>query len=506
MQKNKQRVWGVVLSYVAQVIHILTGLLYTPVMLKLLGQSDYGLYQLVSSVVSYLSLIGLGFSSSYQRYYARTKAEKEENGMEKMNGMFLVVFLTMSIICCICGIVMIRNIKFIFGNGLTYKELEKARILLGFMIVNMALTFPNSLFTSNTTAHERFFFQRMINILQNLLNPFFCLPMLIMGYGSVGMVFVSTILTIGAFAVNAYYSIHYLKMRFSFGRFDFGKLKEMWGFTFFIFLNQIVNQINWSVDRYLLGRMCGTTAVAVYSVGGQLQTMYSQLSSAISTVFIPQVNKIVANEDNNSKLTDLMIKVGRIQCFIILMICSGFIFYGKSFINLWAGNGYEEAYYIALMFMIVLVVPYIQNLGIEIQRAKNKHKIRSFVYTAIAVCNVIISIPLIRKWGGIGAALGTVLALFAGNILFMNFYYKFYIGLDIKRFWKSLAGNFYALIPTVLLGMFMSNILRTDNWIGLFTALALYAFVYSIFVWLFALSNMEKQFVIRDIRQRMLKK
>lgn len=506
MQRNKQRVWGIVLSYTAQIIQILTGLLYTPVMLKLLGKSEYGLYQLVSSVVSYLSLIGLGFSSSYQRYYARTKAEGKENGLAKMNGMFLLIFLAMSFICCICGVVMIANVEHIFGNGLTSQEMEKARILLGFMVVNMALTFPNSLFTSNTTAHEHFFFQRMINIFQNLLNPFLCLPILILGYGSIGMVFVSTFLTVTAFAVNGYYSICRLKMRFSFGEFDFGKLREMWGFTFFIFLNQIVNQVNWSVDRYLLGRMCGTAVVAVYSVGGQLQTMYSQLSSAISTVFIPQVNKIVANEDDNSKLTDLLIKVGRIQCYIILMICSGFALYGKSFIRLWAGEGYEESYYIALMFMVALIVPYIQNLGIEIQRAKNKHKIRSFVYTAIAICNIVISIPLIKRWGGIGAALGTVMALVIGNIIFMNFYYKFYIGLDIQRFWKSLLRNFGVLIPAAIVGLIMSGILQPETWLQLFASLALYGSVYSIFAWIFALSKEERQLFCGFAKQRLLRK
>lgn len=504
MQKNKQRVWGILLSYLAQIIQILTGLLYTPVMLKLLGKSEYGLYQLVSSVVSYLSLIGLGFSSSYQRYYARTKAENEKNGMARMNGMFLIIFLIMSLICCVCGAIMILNIKFIFGNGLTHRELEKSKILLGFMVVNMALTFPNSLFTGNTTAHEHFFFQRIVNILQNIINPFLCLPVLIMGYGSIGMVFVSTLLTVTAFVVNGYYSIHHLKMRFSFGKFDFLRLKEMWCFTFFIFLNQIVNQVNWSVDRYLLGRMCGTAVVAVYSVGSQLQAMYSQLSTAISNVFIPQVNKIVATDDDNSKLTDLMIKVGRIQCYIILMICSGFYFYGKPFIKLWAGDGYEDAYYIALMFMIALIVPYVQNLGIEIQRAKNKHKIRSFVYTAIAAGNIIISIPLIKQWGGPGAALGTVLSLFTGNTVFMNIYYKVYIGLDIGKFWKSLMGNFKALIPTILYGIWITGVLKTNGWGQLFFALIIYGIIYSFFSWTFVLTKEEKQNVLKYIKQKFL--
>lgn len=37
---------GVLLSYAGEVVKILVNLVYTPIMLHLLGQSEYGLYQL----------------------------------------------------------------------------------------------------------------------------------------------------------------------------------------------------------------------------------------------------------------------------------------------------------------------------------------------------------------------------------------------------------------------------------------------------------------------------
>ncbi len=68
MNGNQRKV-GVLLSYISQGIHILSGILYTPIMLRMLGQSEYGLYTLVSSVVSYLGLLNFGFASSYIRFY-----------------------------------------------------------------------------------------------------------------------------------------------------------------------------------------------------------------------------------------------------------------------------------------------------------------------------------------------------------------------------------------------------------------------------------------------------
>ena len=98
MLKN-QRKAGIIISYTGQLVHILTGLLYTPVMLRLLGQSEYGLYQLVSSVVSYLSLLSLGFGASYMRFYAREKANGDKDGIARLNGMFMLIFGAISVIC-----------------------------------------------------------------------------------------------------------------------------------------------------------------------------------------------------------------------------------------------------------------------------------------------------------------------------------------------------------------------------------------------------------------------
>ena len=119
-----QRKAGVILSYTSQAIQILSGLIYTPIMLRLLGQSEYGLYTLVYSVVSYLSLLSFGFTASYMRFYSRAKAKNDENEVRKLNGMFLIIFISIAVICIICGSIMIKNIHFIFSDGLTEAEYE----------------------------------------------------------------------------------------------------------------------------------------------------------------------------------------------------------------------------------------------------------------------------------------------------------------------------------------------------------------------------------------------
>ena len=99
-------------------------------------------------------------------------------------------------------------------------------------------------------------------------------------------------------------------------------------------------------------------------------------------------------QDGGSKrykeLTSLFTRVGRIQFILLSLICSGFIFFGRPFISMWAGKNYVEAYHIALLLMMPVTIPLTQNLGIEIQKAKNMHQFRSWLYFFMAISNLFI--------------------------------------------------------------------------------------------------------------------
>ena len=444
MKINQLKI-GVILSYITMFAQNIIGILYTPIMLRLLGKSEYGLYQLVYSVVSYLGLLSFGFGSAYVRFYSRYKVKDDEDGIARLNGMFINIFLIIALISILAGSVLVVNVELIFKQGLTPSEINTARILMILMVFNLAVTFPSSVFDSYVTAHECYFFQRVVSLLQTVLNPFLTLPLLLMGYKSISLVVVTTVLTLGKFVLNVYYCKKKLNMQFKFKNMQFSLLKEIWVFSFFIFLNMIVDQINWSVDKFILGMFGGTVAVAVYAVGGQINTLYMSLSTSVSSVFIPRINTIVADNDDNAKLTDIFTRVGRIQFIVLALVLFGFILLGKYFISVWAGNGYDSAYYVVLLLIIPVTVPLIQNLGVEIQRAKNMHKFRSIVYFIIAFGNVLLSIPLTKVYGEVGAALGTAITMTLGNVIIMNWYYHARVKLDMKYFWN----NIFSLLPAI---------------------------------------------------------
>lgn len=490
-----QKKSGVILSYTSELIKIISGLVYTPIMLRLLGQSEYGLYQLVYSVVSYLSLLSLGFGSSYMRFYSQRKARNDKEGIDKLNGLFMIIFLIMASVALICGFFMVQNSRAILGSKLTESENEKAKILMALMVFNLAITFPDSIYNCVITAHERFFFQKLLIVISNIASPLVTLPLLIAGFGSVGMVSVTTSITVVTFFIHIFYCHKKLNIHFIFRDPDFKLLGSLGKFTFFIFLNQIIDQINWSVDKFVLGRVSGTRAIAVYGVGAQLNTLYVQMSSSISNVFVPQVNRIVAERDDNDELTALFTKVGRVQFLVLVLILTGLIFFGKAFIPMWAGPGYEGSYIVMVLLILPVTVPLIQNIGIEIQRAKNKHQVRSVVYFFVAIANVAISIPLARKYGPVGAALGTSITMVAGNIIFMNWYYDHGIGLNIPLFWRSIGSLAKGLVIPIIVGMLIFRFVPMKNLLILIMWAIIYTAIYCASMWLLGMNNYEKGLV-----------
>lgn len=499
---KKQITGGVALSFVSQLIAVAVGLVYTPIMIRILGQSEFGLYQLVQSVVNYLTLMNMGFSGAYIRFFSLAKAKQDEQEIANLNGLFMKIFLLISILCVAAGVALYFNIG-ILGDQLTAADYVIARKLLAILVINLAISFPSSMFTVYMSANERFVFQQLVNIGVNILIPAFTLPLLWLGYGSVGVVLVTLVLTILRLAVNAWYCLRKLKMKIHIRYFSRKFFMGLLGFTFFIFLSDVVDQLNTNVDKFLLGRILGTVSVAVYSVGFNLRYYYTIISWIIPEMFIPEANRIAIGEKDDNKLTEIFTRVGRYNNYILMLILTGFVLVGKPFIQLWVGDGYEEAYYVAFILMLSAYIPSVQTLGVNIQNAKDMHRMRSIIYFIIASINVVVSIFLIRKWGVTGACVGTLVAVLLGSGLFMNIYYHRKIKLNVIYFWREILRW---TIPAGLLctgTWFLMKNIAIGSWGSLFLFAMCYGIIYIALLWLIGFRKEEKAF-IRETVSRML--
>ena len=196
---------GAFLSYVSIGLNNVVGLLYIPFMLRMMGQTEYGLYSLVASVIAYLTVLDLGFGNAIIRYTAKFRAEGKQREQYEMFGMFLLLYSCVGIIALLIGGMLYCNVDRLFDRTMTVEELEKVRIMMVLMCVNLAFTFPMSIFGSIITAYENFVFQKLVNIARIILNPLVMIVMLMMGYRAIGMVVVTTLFNVATLLINCWY-------------------------------------------------------------------------------------------------------------------------------------------------------------------------------------------------------------------------------------------------------------------------------------------------------------
>lgn len=491
MKKINQLKAGTILTYINLGLGTVIPLLYTPIMLRILGQSEYGVNSLATSITGYLTILNLGMGKAIIRYITKYRAEGNKKGVESMLGLFIVIYSALAGLVCVVGGFLTVFADSFFGKGLTSSEISILEVLMILMTINTALSFIVSVFSSVSISFERYIFGRTLDIISTMLTPIFNLCVLFMGLGSIGMAAVGVALQTVYLGIYILYSRKKLDLKPRFSKLPSHLIKELWGFSMFIFLSSIVDMLYWATDKVLIGAMVGSVAVAVYNVGGTFTTMLQNMSGAISNVFVPRVTTMVVTNSGDEDLSALLTRIGRLQYIIVSLFLSGYIVFGKTFIYYWAGDGYEDAYYIALLTMIPLAIPLIQNIAYNIIVAQNKHQFRAIIYTVIAVVNVVSTYLVLPHYGIIGAAVCTSIAFLVGNGVIMNIYYYKVTKLDIPGFWRNIGKM--SIVPVFMGVIGYAVVNHREISLSLFMAgVIIYVLVFAVLIWLISFNSYEK--------------
>ena len=492
---------GAALNYVILGLNAITGFLYTPYMLRMLGQSEYGIYSLAASVIAYLSILDFGFGNAVIRYTAKYRAEGKVEEQYELFGMFTKLYCFIGLLVMLAGIALYFSLGSMFGDTLTATELSRTKIIVLLMVFNLAFSFPLSIYGAIITAYENFVFLRTVQIVRILLNLAVMIALLSLGYKAIAMVVVNTVFNFLALAINIFYCKKKLHIKVKFTAIKWFLFREIAIYSFWIFLNVIMDRIYWSTGQFVLGATAGTVAIAIFSVAILIEGIYMSFSTAISGVFLPRVTAMVTRKGNEKEVSDLFIKTGRIQYCILAFILSGFIVFGQDFINIWAGKDYNDAYLITVIFLIPLTIPLIQNLGITILQARNQMKFRSLLYIVIAFVSLIFQIILAKYYGSIGCACAISGALVIGQIIIMNIYYQKRQGIDIAQFWKEITKMSILPLLLVFSSLLFLKYFKIHSIWAFIMAIACFSAVYLPLFWRFSMNNYERELVAAPFRK-----
>ncbi|MBD5231137.1 MAG: oligosaccharide flippase family protein [Bacteroidales bacterium] len=492
---------GAVLNYVIIVLNTIVGLAYTPYMLRCLGQNEYGLYSLVASVIGYLTILDFGFANAIIRYTAKYRAEGKKREQWELFGMFLIVYLVIGFLAFCGGLALYFNVDMLFDRTMSASDLSQARIMMLLLTVNLVFTFPLSVFTAIVTAYERFVFPRVISILRILLTTAVMIVLLAYGFKAVALVVVTTIFNLSTLFLNYVYCKKKLRIKIKFTGIDWGILKEISKYSFWIFLNAIMDKIYWSTGQFVLGTISGTVAVAIFSVAILLEQMYMQFSISIASVLLPRLTSMVALKASYKEISDIFIRTGRLQCYVMAFILAGFIIFGKGFIFIWAGADYSESYIITLIFFVALFVPLIQNTGISILQARNQLAFRATLYVIIAFISLGCQIWWAHTWGAIGCAAAIGGALVVGTGIVMNIYYYTHQHIDIPKFWREMTGILLVTLLFTIAGVWSCRWFDYRHVPTLIGGIAVFSLTYMPVLWFTCMNDYERGLIKAPLKK-----
>lgn len=488
---------GALLSYVYMAVNVVVQLIYVPLLLGSIGRDEYGMYQLIGSIMAYVisinGVLAAGVGRFYCKYLAEGNREKAENTLAISRRIYWIMSALALLVVGILAIVF----RIVYSSSFTPVQIEECTAMLLVLGINTVVTMNNTVSIAAITAYERFVFLKLSSLIVLIAQPILVIYFTGLFPNALTVTVVILAMNAACAFVQSLYRRNILKVGRTYFGWDAKLAKALLGFSGAIVMVTIADQIFWKTDQLIVGYMFGAGSVAVYAVGAQIYQMYMNIGTAASAIFLPHISELYHKDHNLVGMSDLFIKFGRLNCILLLLVLGGFIVFGQDFIKIWVGDGFFDSYLVALIVMVPFTIDLIQNLGLTILQVTNQYYFRGAMYLVIAILNVFLTFLLLSIYGLPGAAISTAVAMFIGNGLIMNWYYAEKVGLDILRFWKEIVHIVLpALAATGIAGfVYLLAPFEHGNTFFFLVGCLLYGCLYIVFEWMFGMNSYEKSLV-----------
>lgn len=497
---ESSRKFGVIISYAYSIVQILVQLLYVPILLKGIGQAEYGLYQFVGSIMAYLTVINTVLASSvtkfYSKAYLQNDSELMENTLAIAKRLFWIISIVAVIVIFFVGMIVVHS----YANSFSGPQLYEMSLMFVVLAADMVVVMNNIISIAVITAHENFVFLRLSQLVTAIVQPLLVVVFMRFWPSALLVTCMTFLANLLCALIQRLFVSNFLKAKSTFHGMDWKLAKEMLLFSSAVILVAFSDQIFWKSGQLILGYFYGADLIAVFAIGAQIYSVYMVLGTSISTVFLPKVTDIALHSDCVAKeLSYLFIKVGRISFYVAFLVLSGFTIFGQEFVTLWAGSDFSDAYWVALIVMVPFTVDIIQNLGLTIMQVMDVYQFRGYMNTCIAVINVFMSVLFCKMYGVTGAAISTAISITIGNGLIMNVYYFKKLNLNILLFWKSITSIFVPLFVTGCVFYIIWAFLGLHGWGALVAGGLSYSILYAGVSYILCFDSYEKWSVKRFV-------
>jgi O-antigen/teichoic acid export membrane protein len=438
--------------YLAILAETVVGLVMLPFNLAHLGPTEYGLWVLLGSVTVHFSVLDLGYGGALVKFMAQYRAQRNTRALNEIASTLFFVFAGMGLLAYagVAGIAF--NLEHLFK--ITPAQAETGKYVLLLIAVHVSLNFPFSVYGGVMVGFQRYDANNMVAIVTSVAIAAVNAAVLLAGYGLIALVAATTCVRVVAYFVyrmNAYRIYPDLRIRPSL--FRRGRLREVTGFSVYSSIIDWANKLNYQLDDLVIGAVMGPAAVAVWAPAERIISGTQRLTNQLNGVLFPVIVDSDASQ-HRGRLQQILLQGTRLSLAMVVPIAIALILLADPLIHAWLGERAADvagAIPIIQILAVAVAIRVGNATGTQLLKGTGKHRMLAFVNLGTGVANVALSLALIRRFGLVGVAVGTLIPIAVSSFFIVHPAACRRVGLSVRHAFAHAV--LPALWPAVVVGL-----------------------------------------------------
>ncbi|MBV9868590.1 MAG: oligosaccharide flippase family protein [Abitibacteriaceae bacterium] len=433
---------NVLMNWVAYAVTILTSFFMSPFLVGNLHDSVYGVWVLIGSLAGYLGLLDFGLTPAIVKHIAEYRAKNDQAAINRLISGGLTIFSSLGLLVFAVSFLIALRFNHLFHTPLTDRTAFIVVMIAG---LNLALTFPASVFVGALRGYQRYDIDAAITSCTILLQSALIVVLILHGYGILALVGLKFIFDMGRLGFIIYYVRRINPdIRITRGHLDWQEMRRLFSYSSFFFLIMVGNQINFLTDSIVIAAFLSTALVTAYSIANRLVSYLRELVIEMTGVLMPAVSSLDAGEDK-SKVQELHILSTKYTLLLSLPLAAVFFILGDVFIERWMGSRYDMTAMSGLLLK-VLTVAIIAHLVAtptgSVLTGLGKHQVVARFSIMQALTNLLLSLIFIKFLKGpesrlIGVALGTAASMVIFTLFALPIYIRQYLKVPLAPYLRQ---------------------------------------------------------------------
>lgn len=391
------------------VLKIIITFVMSPIIVSSLGNYDYGIWEIVFSVVGYMGLLDIGIPTAIVRYTAKYNAENDREKLNKLYSSALVFMGCTGFVLCLTFIfwTIIAPDSFLQENEVSNKY-TWFLLIIGFQLL---FTFPGYVFQSIHQGLQRYGILNIITVNNSIVGAVIIYYILHNGGGLIALALANGLgisikfLTYWVLLLLPKYG----SFRFRVKNVSWESIKELFSFGVNSLIIGVSIQIALSTGPFVIGAFLGPAIVTFYVIPTGLVRHAMNIIASLTLSFLPTFSDLNAKKEY-IKISELYLNASKVIVGLVVPIIIGICFLGEQFIARWMGQEYaENGKIIIYIITFAYLLPYLNPFSNRFLTGIGRQEILAKLRFISALLNLFMSLVLVRFYNKEGVALAALI-------------------------------------------------------------------------------------------------